>query len=387
MPRGSRKRVAPNIYRDAYGYAGVVQVRGQRKELRFPPTASIAEIKHALANQRFTFEQIRPTVTRGTLAAVVQSYLAKVQKERQADRRRLLQPWVTALGDKPFTHLDRATLQQLTRDWRTAGLSASRINKRISALRVCWDTIAPDALPHAISKIDRFSEPPPVARGVPLALVAEILEHVDDDRIQPGKTTVTASKAKAILRVLAWTGQPPARVMAIRPQDVRWDSEPPELYVQPRRKGAGSADAWIPLTPLAVDALKHFFAIGANGPFTVRVVSRAFQLGAKKCRQALLKAGRYDEAAMLVGIRAYDLRHSLLSALGASAPDIYAVAEYAGHASLQTTRRYMRAAASTRMRQSIAALAPSLPVPTATSAPKGRKAQRKRTKGTKPADS
>lgn len=386
MPRGKRKRVATNIYRDQHGYAGIVQVRGLREEIRFPRTASIPEMRRRLETRYHELSQLAPAVERGTLAAVVQSYLDRLSEPRKTDRRQLLRPWVDALGDRPFSRLDRAALQHVTEDWRTAGLSASRINKRISALRVAWDTIAPDAPPHPIARVSRFTEPPAVAKGIPLDLVSDILAHVEDDRVQAGRTTVVESKAKARLRVLAWTGQPPARIMAIRPSDVRWGTTPPELYVQPRRKGTGSADAWIPLVPQAVDALKQFFRVQADGPFNLRPVAKALAIGVRRAQQTLRIAHRYEDAARLDGFTVYGLRHSFLSAMGATAPDIYAVAEYAGHASLQTTRRYMRSAASPRMRQSVAALTPALPVPTTSANERRRKVQRKRTKGTKGAD-
>jgi integrase len=273
-----------------------------------------------------------------------------------------LTPWVTAAGAEPFLRLSRSRLQGIADDWRTAGLSANRASKRISALRVAWDTVAPDhALPHAIERVKRYGEPPVVTRGQPMDLIARVLEAVQDDR--DTKSGKAASKSKARLRVLAWTGQPPARVMAIKPEHVRWTTKPPQLYVSPRRKGTGSADAWIPLLPQAVAALKAFFAAGAAGTFQTSALARTFKRAVRKAQAVLVKQGRQDDAARLKGLRVYDLRHSLLSSLADESEDIYAVAEYAGHANLQTTRRYMRAASVRRMTDGIAKLTKALKVP------------------------
>lgn len=146
--------------------------------------------------------------------------------------------------------------------------------------------------------------------------------------------------------------------MAIQPEHVRWDTTPAELYVSPRRKAAGSDDAWLPLLPQAVVWLKAFFAAKATGPFELSPMGRSWQRAIKKAQRALRAAKRDDEAALLDGFRVYDLRHSFLTMLGATADDIYAVKEYAGHASLQTTLRYMRGAASARTRAAIAKLTP-----------------------------
>lgn len=361
MPRGARTRIAKNIYKDAIGLAAVIETRGLRQEIRFPKGTPLDEIRRTIDDTRHRLQMQRAQPDAGTLDAIVAAYLEREPEPRKTDRRFLLQPWLDALGAKRFQGVTRAQLQRVTSDWKRAGLSGSRINKRISALRVVWSTTAPDS-PHPILQIDKYAEPPAVTRGVSLDLVARILEHVEAKRTAKNQPRAAGpdSLGRARLAVLAWTGQPPSRIMAVTPADVRWNTTPPELYVQPRRKGKGSSDAWIPLTPNAVDALRHFFAIGAQGPFSVSTLARIFKRAVKKTQAALRKERKPDDANRLAGMRLYDLRHSLLTALAIEAQDIYAVKEYAGHASLQTTIRYMRGAASPRMREGIQRLTAAL---------------------------
>jgi integrase len=343
---GKRRRLAKNIFRDGNGVSGIVTVRGHTEEHRFPPTATVAEIRRSLDARRRVLEQLHPETTRGTLADLVRKYLLELPAgPGRTSRSILLQPWVDAVGDRPFGLLMRSELTAVLERWRHAGLSASRANKRISALRVAWKLVAPDdALPHAIERVKRYREPVPVARGVPMALVTVVLEAMPP----------SASRARA--RVLAWTGQPPVRVMAIRPEHVRWDRQPPELYVSPRRKGAGSADAWLPLLPEAQTALRDLFARKACGPFHTSALARSLKRAVTVAQRTLRKQRRRDDAARLEGFRLYDLRHSLLTHLAVHSGDLYAVKEYAGHSTVNTTLRYVRGAASERTRLAIAGI-------------------------------
>jgi hypothetical protein len=40
-----RKRIAKGIYRDQWGLAAIVKVRGQQREKRFPPDTSLKTVK------------------------------------------------------------------------------------------------------------------------------------------------------------------------------------------------------------------------------------------------------------------------------------------------------------------------------------------------------
>lgn len=342
-----RRRLETHIYADDCGIAAVFTVNGIREETRFPHNTPLPEIRRHIEARQTFLSKLNPAVARGTLAALIAGYLKSVPASRRKDRAQLLQPWVDAVGAVSVYALTRKQLQDVAQGWLTKGLSASRVSKRISALRVAWASSAPDhALPHPIEKITRYRGPEATTTTAPLELIAKAL-----DAFPPCAST-------ARLKVLAWTGQPPARVMQIRKHHVRWHTNPPELYVVPRRKGTGSPEAWLPLLPQAVDALRELFRLKATGTFTLSPLGRFWE------RHVTALDWSSEEKAQLLALHPYSLRHSFLSAYGTLTQDIYAVAEYAGHRSLQTTRRYLRGAASARMTQGIAALSEAFPLPT-----------------------
>lgn len=348
MPRqGKRRKLAKYIYSDRNGVSGIVWFRGHREELRFPSNTPIPEIRRTLQTRLDQLEaQAGDVPTKGTLGDVVRRYLETVAAGSRKDQREdLLLPWVEALGSKPFMYLQRSEMTAVTTKWRDDGLSASRANKRISALRVAWRALAPDAATaHAIERVTRYGEPAAQARGVSMELVDQIID------------AVPRSASKARLRVLAWTGQPPALVMKIRPQDVRWKTTPPELYVSPRRKGTGTADAWLPLVPPAVTALRAFFDAKATGVFQTSAIARTLKRAIARVQSKAMKAGRRDDAARLDGFRLYDLRHSFASWFAGHTKDQWALAEYLRHTRIDTTARYIRAASSVRTAQAISIL-------------------------------
>jgi site-specific recombinase XerC len=352
MPRtGKRRKVARHIYADANGVSGVVTVRGHSDELRFASGTPLVEIRRALEKRRRVLEDQHPAIVRGSAAHVIARYLRTLPKGPiRKDRLWLLKPWSLALGATNFGAVSRGELTQVLEAWRHAGLSASRANKRISALRVAWRAIArDDSVPHPIERLRRFREPPAAVRGVPM----ELLELVT--------AAMPASASRARVRVLQWTGQPPALVMKMQPQHVRWLTDPPELYVSPRRKGAGSADAWIPLVPSAVAALREFFKCKASGTFQTSALARSFKRGVKAAQRELRKQKRHDDVARLNGIRLYDLRHSFATWFAQNTRDQWALAEYLRHAKLSTTDRYMRGASSARTRQAVLELRQQAP--------------------------
>jgi len=351
--RGKRRRLARFIYADDSGLAGVVRVGPRREERRFPLGTPLEDIRRDLAARRTQLElEQGDAPAAGTLAAIVERHLAGLPEAVRHERRFLLQPWIDALGDRPFARLPRATVLGQLEAWKHEGLSASRLNKRISALRVAWRTIAPDyALPHAIERVKRYREPPAQARGIPMPLVTRII------------AAMPASASRARIQVLAWTGQPPALVMQIQPHHVRWTTSPPELYVSPRRKGHGSADAWLPLVPPAVTALRAFFRAKATGKFQTSALARAFKRAVSKVQTQLTAAGDLDEATRLATLRLYDLRHSFATWFATETKDQWALAEYLRHSRLETTARYMRGASTTRTTQAVAQLTNALAVP------------------------
>jgi site-specific recombinase XerD len=374
--RGKRVRASIGIYRDKTGFAVTAKVRGHRREERFPRNATISELRGARDRLITTLEAETPeAAVRGTLADLVDKYLKRLPEGSYAnDRAQLLAPWARAHGDARFASLTRPQIVATLQAWQREGLSATTRNHRLSALRVLWRTVAPDGSLHPCERVKRAPAPKPERnRARSLSLITEVLKHVTPTT---NKGKGADSQAKLQLELLAWTGQPSASLARVRPEHVRWDMSPPEVYLQPRRKGDGAHGRWIPLMPQAAAALRAWLALGVEGPWHRGSVRLAFQRAIKKAQEALLKEAaklgdtpaarqlRHD-AASLTGMRVYDLRHSFLTAMILQQKNVQAVSEYAQHSDIRTTMAYLQGASSELMREGIAAMASAFPVPPA----------------------
>jgi site-specific recombinase XerC len=360
---GKRVKVAQGIYRDATGYAVSAMVRRVRREQRYPLTLTLPELRAARKRLIETLDTLTPdTPDRGTVAAAVARYLERLPTGGRylEGRHTLLAPWVAAHGSDPFATLTRAQIVATLMAWEREGLSAGTRNLRLSALRVLWRTVAPDdSRSHACERVARV--PASKARrnrARPLALIAEVLTHVSSHAL---RTNLPESHAKHQLTLLAWTGQPAATLARVTAQHVRWDTQPPEVYLQPRRKGAGSQGRWIPLLPQAADALRAWLALDATSPWDRCVIRAAWKRAVTKAQAALRDQHRHADADALDDMRVYDLRHSFLTAMVIATGDVYAVSEYAQHADLKTTMGYVSGASSMRIKTGLAALAATVP--------------------------
>lgn len=384
MSRGKRIRIAKGIYRDRYGIAGVVNVRGHREERRYPFGMDKVTIRKELDDRIKELEDTLPdSGERGTVRRAAHDYLEALPAGRfKEDRLSLLAAWVAEIGDKILQALKRAELAEVIERWQRAEDSVSRINKRISALRVLWRRIAPDhASVHAVERIRRL-RPSRTRRdrAIDLRLAMQILDAVATQaKAKPGAPRDQPSLTRARLAALLWTGQPTAILSQVEPQHVRWERTPPEIYIQPRRKGAGVDAGWVPLTPQGAAAMRELFRIGAHmGPWHRGTLRLGWRRAVKVIQGQLRKKGRHDEATRLDTARVYDLRHSYLSALLTASGDLYAVAEAGRHSDLETTRGYVHASSSPRLKAAVAALAGTLPrMPRASATGAERKSKRR----------
>ena len=148
-----------------------------------------------------------------------------------------------------------------------------------------------------------------------------------------GKARDTASKTKARMTLMAYTGFSPATIMRLRHQDVRWNAG--AVFVPGRRKGKGTKGQVVPLTSAGLAALRRFDALDCWGAFSTSSVWKSFQ--------------RACDTLGLSGLRPYDFRHSFGTAVYAATGDLRATQQLLGHASRVTTDRYTLAAVPERL--------------------------------------
>jgi integrase len=204
-------------------------------------------------------------------------------------------------------------------------------------------------------KLPRLVEPPPQPRAIDIGLAAALIASLPDmGRRDKGRSSYgTQSKTKARLRVMLWTGLPPATIARILPSDVDLDAR--TVFVRPRRKGAGAPGATLPLVPEAVAAFRQWLSSVAWGPFSGGSMWKTFQRGVRA-----YKAQRDAEGIPVTlpdDLRPYDLRHTFLSWLLELTGDIVAVKEYAQHTDLRSTLRYAQRGATARVTAAIETVA------------------------------
>lgn len=124
--------------------------------------------------------------------------------------------------------------------------------------------------------------------------------------------------------VLATTGLPHKLIMALRPEDIDWDGR--RVLAHPRRKGTGTAKVWLPVSAVAIKALRAFDRADAWGAFST-----------SSLRKAWLRACR---TVGLIGVRPYDLRHAYGALLYRQTGDLATVQRLLLHADIRTTQRY-----------------------------------------------
>lgn len=355
MARGKRTRLATGIWQDAYGRTITVKVARVQHERRFPLDSPIESL---VSKRRIFIDELTQKAvardSRGSLGDDVRRFLATQPKgTARSNYERDCAAWtVLPLEGRTWAERSRHGItapeirEQLAR-WLDAGAAASTVNHRRQALRKLWDVLDGKQAPNPVRDVPRVPPRPDEARAVSPAIIEAIFEAMPDrGRPEKGHPRPTVNLAKLRLRVLATTGLPPAQVMRLVPGDV--DLQARTIYVRPRRKGRGVAGRTLPLTHAAVVALRAFGKANAWGTFSTHSMGASFSRAVKTARTAWQAAGKRWDVPQ--GFRAYDMRHSFLSAAYAATGDIRAVAELGLHSSLQTTRRYTEAAVSDRTR-------------------------------------
>jgi site-specific recombinase XerC len=396
MPRSHKQHIsiAPGIHRD--GDRLVATVRhgsartGDQRRTRqvFPLGYDLDKIRAwQLSAKRDFLLEAPPAPGRGTLAGDIRTLLEQHIPEGRyrEDLRALLAHWAASpLGNRARMMITRADVIAQRKRWLEAGHAINSCNKRLSALRVLYHTLdaAIDGAvpPSPADAVTYLKEPKPEPRAIPMPVVECILDALPDQgRAERGQDRPTVSHTKLRLRVFAWTGAAPATIARVTRRHL--DLVSGQIYLTPRRKGAGAAGSWQPLLPQAVEALRDWLDAGLLGTKgSASSMGKTWRvwikLAIEKARQVATETGDRSLLDALVALppncRPYDLRHSFGDELYRVTGDIRAVGEILQHASLETTKRYTARAVSDRVATAFAKMsaahapvtAPARPAPT-----------------------
>jgi integrase len=387
VPRRHNKiPIAPGIYRDGDRLIAEVRIGSsragdqQRTRKIFPlGTAPATMIAWQHGAKRDLLETGPARAAAGSLASDIPVYLETLPEGRyKTDSAWLLAHWsASPLGPMARQQIERLDIVAQIARWTEAGIAASSVNKRLSRLRKLYAGLDGPDVPAPTDKITFLPAPEPEPRDISTRIVSLILDSiVDHGRPEKGQTPPPFSITKIRLRVMAWTGIPPATLHRVRPRDL--DLKGGQIYLRPRRKGKGAAGVWIGLLPQGIDALRDFAAAKLFGrSYSNSSAGKTWRVG---IRRATLKASAHAKATgdrswleeleqLPARCRPYDLRHSFGSEMYRRTGDLGAVSELMQHATLQQTSRYTLGAVSARVAAAIAKAAPvyakveSLPVP------------------------
>lgn len=315
---------ARGIRRHGAGWQTYVQVGGVTHWRTWPldtPLETMQAWRHRMKGARAEARALaRLARDETTLAQDIDAYLeTRVGMPTYAERKRHLELWLAQLGDRPrggITHLD---IDAVLYRWRAEALAPQTIRLRRSALRALWYALDGKGAPNPVRGSWCPPVPKPATRTVTPAIITRVLAQ-----LRPG----TATHAR--LRVMATTGLPPAVLMQVTADDLDWRRR--RVRVRPRRKGAGTAETWLPLSRPALDAFRALAAAQAWGAFSTSAVYARWQ---HACEKAGVK-----------GVRPYDLRHAYGALVYRETGDLATVGRLLLHAQLGTTQRYAEAAAA-----------------------------------------
>jgi integrase len=347
---------APGVRRHSAGWQTRVKVRGEWSFAQWPLDTPLTQMIEWVKDERARLRITIPTTKGGTLAADVAKYLALESVQAMptfGQRRQHLGEWTAIFGARRRRTIAALEIEEQRDAWLRE-MSASSVNKRLRALSNVWTKLDGRRAPNPVLEIAECEEPDPEARGLPYDVIEAILAEIPDTAIGVRKDgTRTAgvprpSMTRARLRVIAYTGLAHAQLKRLTPADV--DLISGTVRVVARRKGRKHQRAaqkplpqLLPLLPAAVEAFREFDRLRCWGSFSNSSMWKAFT---RACTRLGLR-----------GLRPYDFRHSLLTAVYLETRDLRVTGALGSHRSEATTKRYTLAAVSPQVQAAIDALA------------------------------
>lgn len=333
-----RTRIGKGLYRDAWGIAATVKAGGVQREKRYPPETAVKTMKAWQDETRVELRKRAPGGTRGTFAGDAAKYLQGVSSMPTiAERTAHVGLWIAEFGARARHSITTPDIDAVLSRWLTAGLSASTVRNRRTVLLHLWNRLDGLDAPNPVRRALKPRKPEPEARALSYAQIDAIFAAMPDvGQGVAGKARDDASKTKARLAVMAYTGLPHALLKRLKPADVDWQGG--TVHVPARRKGHGAKARTLPLTDAGLTALRTFDALECWGPFSNSSLWKSFRRACETLRG-------------LDGVRPYDLRHSFATMIYARTGDVRATAELLMHSpSSHMADRYTLGGVAPRLR-------------------------------------
>lgn len=326
-------------------YHVFVRVEGKLRSKRYPADAKLVDMQRWRELQRSAahFGVTLPPSDDRTFAADVANYLHDYKAiESFPERQHRMSQWVTAFGHLHRDQITDTMIRQQLERWKFTGHTNPK--KRLSHASI---NLRRTDLMHFFTVMNGKSGYNPVRDVPPLPvqeLVLTLPSYEDAERAiaamaHPISPRKLGSKSQARLRVLLYTGWPSAVLKKLRKQDIDWKGR--QAHLHGRKKGKGTKPITVPLSPLALKALKQFDKLDAYGPFDGNALRHRWHHGC--------------DVAKIPRCRVYDLRHRFLTTVVTHSKDERGAAELGLHSDARMIRRYSRQAASERAQSALAA--------------------------------
>jgi integrase len=355
----SPSRPARGIRRTATGWQVYTKRNGTFRSERLPSDTSLGALK--AARDRLEAQNILSIAAPAPVGAPFEedarAYLKLVQGMPSIrTRTEEIEAWARAFRGLPRASLTANAITAVLEEWRVRGsfggrpLKGATLNHRRTALMAMFTTLDGRGAANIVKDVPKYSERyNQIPRAQSPRLLYRILARIGHrkwkSRRKKSKGTRAAdSKSRARLRLMLWTGWPPAIMKEVRPKHVDWKKGHESVLVMARRKGAGTDPRRLPLFPGAVTALKAFFAAGAAGPFSSSSLAHAVYEAVDKENAFRAK----HKKPPIEHIRAYDFRHTFGTELAKRITDERALKEYLISNQI---RRYTDGATSDRLTQ------------------------------------
>jgi len=252
--RTDRQRRIPR----SVGHRATVKVGKLQREKRYPAETGLKTIKGWQDDTRVALRKIAPAAERGTFAADAARYLKAVAAmPTLKEREKHIGLRVAEFGNRARYSITTADVDAVLNRWLLAKMSPSTVRNRRTALLHLWNRLDGTDAPNPVRRAMKPAIPEPEARAITYDQINAILKAMPDvGQGIAGKDRDDASKTKARLAVIAFTGLPHALVKRLTPASVAWQVG--VVTVPRRNKGKGAKSRPLKLTDAGLAALRHF---------------------------------------------------------------------------------------------------------------------------------
>jgi integrase len=295
---------------------------GVQKERTFPAGTGLKEMRKWQEDTKADLRRSAMRPAKGTLEADAPRYLERVQNRIAFPKKRKpqIEAWFPNFGKRGRHTIKQPEVRQQVKDWLAAGVSASEIRKRMTALSQLYTELDGDEAYNPVKGIKRPKEPEPQPDFRPPDVILAVLDALAWRAAKRNRGWKTLARAL----VLTYTGVRPSQMMRIDPAShIFLDDELPKVFVP---AGKGGKSHFKPLTPGGVAAFRLFILSGAKGKFSTSAFYKSWMLAAKQ--------------AGVEKFNPYKLRHSYATLLRRGGLDVADVQELLGHKNPKTTQRY-----------------------------------------------